>query len=120
MKLLRARTERTLSSLFFAVLKVDTKRFSKQTRAAPRIPVSGRTLSMWISHVADTKHAKHNSLRPLSKPSDKASNSRPNSWLTKADATFLSQSSAALSSSSCCKLNKTEGTLSSEKLLEEY
>lgn len=99
MKLFRTSIERALSSTSFADLNICRNRLSRQTRAAPRIPVSGRMPSMCVSHAADTKHAEHKSAHLLFKPSAKASKSRPNSWLTRAYATFLSQSSAAFSSS---------------------
>lgn len=99
MKLLSASKERILSSVSLEDLNIEANRFSKQTRAAPRTPVSGRTLSMSASHVADMKHAEHSSKSLLLKPSDNASKSRPNSWLTNAEAIFLSQFSAAFSSS---------------------
>lgn len=99
MKLLNASMERAFSSVSLDELSTDMKCFSKQTRAAPRIPVSGRTLNMCTSHVADTKDAEDNSSCLLFKPSAKASKSRPNSWLTRTDAIFLSQLSAAFSSS---------------------
>lgn len=91
--------ERILSSVSLADFNIDTKRLSKQTRAAPCIPVSGRMESMYVSHVADIKHAELSSGLRLFKPSAKASKSRPNSWPTRTDAIFLSQLSAAFSSS---------------------
>jgi hypothetical protein len=108
MNVFRASNERALSSVSFADLNIDMKCLSKQTRAAPRIPVSGRMLSMCMSHVAETKHAERNSAYLLFKPSAKASNSRPNSWLTRTNAIFLSQSSAAFSSSHCFQFFKME------------
>lgn len=56
MKLLRPSIESALSSTFFSDLKIETKWLSKHTRAAPLIPVSGRTESMYISQVAAMKH----------------------------------------------------------------
>lgn len=106
MKLLKARRERALSSVSLEDLNIDMKCFSKQTRAAPRTPVSGSTLSMSTSHVADMKHFEHSSAFVLFSPSDKASKSRPNSCDTKTDAIFLSQLSAAFFSSCCGQLNK--------------
>lgn len=91
--------ERILSSTSLEDFKIDTKRLSMHTHAAPCIPVSGRTVSMCVSHVADIKHAKLSRVLRLFRPSAKASKMRPNSWPTKTDATFLSQSSAAFSSS---------------------
>lgn len=99
MKLPNANKERALSSVSLADLNIDMKRLIKHRRAAPRIPVSGRTLSRCTSHVADTKHAEHNSAILLFRPSAKASKSRPNSWLDKTNAIFLSHLSAAFSSS---------------------
>lgn len=99
MKLFSARMERALSSLSFEDLNIDTNCFNKHTRAAPFTPVSGRMVSMWISQVATTKHTEHNSAFLLLKPSAKASNTKPNSWLTKTNATLFSHSSADFSSS---------------------
>lgn len=99
MKLLRASRERAFSSVSFADLNMDMKRLSKQTRAAPLIPVSGRTVSMCISQVADRKHDEYNAGFPLLRPSAKASNKIPNSWLTMTNAILLSHASAACSSS---------------------
>jgi len=98
-KLLRASIERILCSISLAEFNLFTNGFSRQTRAAPCIPVSGRMVSMYMSHVADIKHAERSSGILLFMPSAKASKSIPNSWLTRTDAIFLSQSSAALSSS---------------------
>lgn len=99
MKLPNASKARALSSVFLADLNIDMKRLIKHSRAAPRIPVSGRTSSICTSHVADTKHAEHNSEILLFNPSANASKSRPNSWLARTNANFLSQLSAAFSSS---------------------
>lgn len=79
MKLLRANKERVLSSMSFEDLNVDIKCLSRQTRAAPLIPVSGITPSMYTSHVAATKQVEHSSADLLFSPSAKASKTKPNS-----------------------------------------
>lgn len=96
---MRASIERILSSTSLEEFNLVMSCFSKQTRAAPCIPVSGRMVNMDMSHVADIKHAERSSGIRLFMPSAKASKIIPNSWLTRTDAIFLSQSSAAFSSS---------------------
>jgi len=54
---------------------------------------------MYVSQVADKKHADRSSGFRLFMPSAKASKIVPNSWLTRIYAILLSQSSAAFSSS---------------------
>lgn len=98
-KLLRASIERILSSTSLAQFNLAMNCFSKQARAATCIPVSGRMVNMYMSHVADIKHADRSSGFRLFMPSAKASKRVPNSWLTRTDAILLSQSSAAFSSS---------------------
>lgn len=102
-KLLRASIERILSSTSLVEFNLAMNCFSKQARAATCIPVSGRMVNMYMSHVADIKHADRSSGFRLFMPSAKASKRVPNSWLTRTDAILLSQSSAAFSSSCWCQ-----------------
>lgn len=106
MKLFRENNDRILCSMFLVDLNSEMMRLSKQTRAAPFMPVSGREFSICMSHVAATKHVEFNSAYLFFKPSAKASKIRPNSWLTRENAIFLSQASSSFSFSCRCQWKK--------------
>jgi hypothetical protein len=99
-KVFIARVARIFSSRFLDDWRTFMNSSSKDLRAATLIPVRGRVESMYVSHVARTRHDFAISKESLLRHSSKALKIEPLSWLQSSKATLLSQELAAFSSSS--------------------